>query len=384
MFPRVNLILSLVVTLLVIVDGTVGHGFGRGYGHGGHGGRNHGHHRHGHHGRGHHHHHHNPVIISLAIYDPKGIEVYVRRPNESVEYFAVDLTVNPDGSGSPDVSMNTSEVVYGKFILTNTDVVIKQGDFLNVSWSMGFSNGNVTQGDQMLRVYSTMIRRNCSCESTNPSEFPPNSGPRVSTTRAPISSIPPWIRTTTTTEGPRYTSRPSISTEQSTAPSYTEFEGDSFDQTEIDEMDQFDCEIDPSTNLCRSNYFDVRLDRDRFDEQPQKLVAQSNREDELRVLKGIIDTLLNEPCRRGRRSNWLTLSISSSSGDSKADPMGYLRRTLGKSPKLKTLATGATRSARFDNGKILFEMETQLDKQMMLYLCKEVGLNSVKDYDNRA
>lgn len=304
--------------------------------------------------------------------------MYARRPNESAEYFAVDLTVNPDGSGSPDVSMNTSEVVYGKFILTNTDVVVKQGDFLNVSWTMGFSNGNVTQGDQMLRVFSSMIQRNCSCEDTNQSEFLSKSDPRVSTTRPPISSIPPWIRTTTTAR-PRY--NPS---EQSTAPSYTEFEGDSFDQTEVDEMDQFDCEIDPSTNLCRSNYFDVRLNVERFDERPQKLIAKSNHEDDVRVLKGIVDTLLNEPCRRGSRSNWLTLSISSYSGDSKTDPLGYVRRNLGKSPKLNTLINGATRSARFDNGKILFEMETQLDKQMMLYLCKEVGLSSVKDYDNRA
>lgn len=310
------------------------------------------------------------------------MEVYVRRPNESVEYFAVDLAVNPDGSGAPDVSMNTSEVVYGKFILTSPDVVIKQGDFLNISWTMGFSNGNVTQGDQLLRVHSTMIQRNCSCESTNQSEFPSKTGPRVSTTRPLISSIPPWTRTTTTAV-PRYTTRPTISSEQSTATSYTEFEGDSFDQTLVDEMDNFDCEIDPSTNLCRSNYFDVRFSGDKFDERPQKLIAESNHEDDVRILKGIVDTLLNEPCRRGSRSNWLTLSVTSYSGDSRTDPLGYVRRSLGKSPKLTTLVNGATRSARFDNGKILFEMETQLDKQMMLYLCKEVGLNSVKDYDNR-
>ncbi|XP_058120427.1 uncharacterized protein LOC131262442 [Anopheles coustani] len=379
MSPRVNLILSLVVTLLVIVDGTVGHGHGRGHGHGGHGGRHH--HRHGHHRHGHH--HHNPVVISLAIYEPKGIEVNVRRLNESVEYFAVDLAINPDGSGTPDASMNTSEVVYGKFILTNTDVVIRPGDFLNVSWTMGYSNGNVTQGEQMLRVYSSMIRRNCSCESTNPSEVPSKGGPRVSTTPAPISSIPPWTRTTTT-EVPRYTTRPTIRSEQSTSPSYTEFEGDSADLSYTDEMDHFDCEIDPSTNLCRSSYFDVRLNADRVDTQPSKLIAKSSHEDDVRNLKGIIDTLLKEPCLRVPRSNWLTLSVSSYSGDSSADPLSYVRRSLGKQPKLKALVNSATRSARLDNGKIRFEMATQLDKQMMLYLSKEVGLSSVKDYDHRA
>uniref|UniRef100_A0A182J7E3 Uncharacterized protein n=1 Tax=Anopheles atroparvus TaxID=41427 RepID=A0A182J7E3_ANOAO len=362
---RVNYILCAVVVLLVVVEYTAGHGYhGRGYGPGRGYGQHHHHHRHRHH-------HYNPVRISLTIFDPKGMEVYVRRPNDSVQYFALEMNINEQNGGSPDVVLNTTEVVYGKYIMQDTEVVIKPGDFLNVTWSMGLAEGNATSGNQMLRVYQSMIKRNCSCEADT---LP---GTRVTTTPASISSIPPWSRPRTTGV-PQRATRPTTTTETPTSSYNTlEFEGTDFGEPDsYDSMDQFDCEIDPSTNLCRATLFD-----ERFGGQPQKLIAKPNRVDEVRALKGIIDSLLKQPCRRQPRSTLLTLANPQYSVDSSIDWLKYVRRSLGEESKLKSLASSAIRSARPRGDVIVFEMETQQDKLMMLYLCKEIGMSNVKDYD---
>uniref|UniRef100_A0A182YFE4 Uncharacterized protein n=1 Tax=Anopheles stephensi TaxID=30069 RepID=A0A182YFE4_ANOST len=152
----------------------------------------------------------------MAIYDPKGIELSTRRPNSTAQYFAVEMFVNNPNGTTPDVSHNTSEVVYGKYIVRDTEAIIRPGDVLNITAYMGFSDGAVLKHTTKFYV------------------FPP--------------------RTTTSTP---------------TMPTSSENQ----DLSTGGYSDELDCEIDPTTNLCFDNSFiDVRTFSDRVRGQPEKLV----------------------------------------------------------------------------------------------------------------
>uniref|UniRef100_A0A182MHX6 CBM39 domain-containing protein n=1 Tax=Anopheles culicifacies TaxID=139723 RepID=A0A182MHX6_9DIPT len=133
MLQRAVSVLCTIVVLLVIFQEVSCHGWGRQH-------RRHGHHHHHHrHGPPHHH----PLFLNVAIYEPKGLILSTPRLNNTAQYFGFDIYINNPNGGTPDVSHNTSEVTYGKFMVSDTEVIISPGDVLNITSYMGFSNGGV-------------------------------------------------------------------------------------------------------------------------------------------------------------------------------------------------------------------------------------------------
>uniref|UniRef100_A0A182QES4 CBM39 domain-containing protein n=1 Tax=Anopheles farauti TaxID=69004 RepID=A0A182QES4_9DIPT len=340
---------------------------GEACGHGRHGrGRQDHHHRH-HHG----HHHHPPsLVVNLVMYDPKGMEVSIPRPNSTAQYFAVQMTINNPFGTTPDVSLNTTDLVYGKFIVRDTEVILKPGDFLNTTYQVGFADGGVTRYNTKLVVHKYMIQRNCSCSDGTTSAG--------TTIQRPVLTVPPWFRRTTVPTPPRFVPTTPASTTTTTAEPIT----GSWNEEQMDYSSEvFDCEIDPMTNRCTtSSTIDERFGP--ADQQPRaaKLVVQSEREPELANLRNIF-TMVNGQCVTKPRSNYVTLKHPYRVFRTVDEVEEYVRSYLKQSPKLAKLAETGVQSAVPSGEGIVFEMDTLINKLQVLYFAQEGGLTEVKDYD---
>ncbi|XP_050077980.1 uncharacterized protein LOC126564899 [Anopheles maculipalpis] len=366
MFRAVAILCALVI-VLVIFEQVSCHGHGR--------------HHHGRHGHHHHHRgppHHRSMLLNIAIYDPKGIELSTPRLNSTAQYFAFDMFINNPNGTTPDVSHNTSEVVYGKYMVRDTEAIIKPGDLLNITSYMGFSDGGVLQLTTKFYVFRSMIKNNCTCEN-------------VTTTRTPpIQSIPPWTRTTTVpTPSPTrytYTRRPTSPVIRTTTPSTTTPSWNlELANGEFSEELDFDCEIDPTTNLCSDNsLIDVRVANDRARRQPEKLIAEPDRSTDIHMFRDIVNTMNNE-CRTKARSNYLIMEpypkLPNNYNDPSIELTQHVRRFLTDVLHLKQLADRNLVSARPNGTVIVFEMETLFDKLQVLYHAKQKSVTTLQDYD---
>uniref|UniRef100_A0A182KE18 CBM39 domain-containing protein n=1 Tax=Anopheles christyi TaxID=43041 RepID=A0A182KE18_9DIPT len=342
----------------------------------GHGRRHHGRHEHHHHG-----HHRRPnhwmPFPTIDMYSPKGIEVSIPRLNATSQYFAYEMFINNPGGDTPDVAHNTTELVYGKFIVRDTEVIIKPGDALNVTTYMGFTNGGVLKNTFSFHVFRHMIKNNCTCENGTQSE---------TTTKTPIHSIPPWSRSTTPT--PRSTStrfttfRSTTSTTTTTEPIKRTTPNWNQELSNGDYSDeQFDCEIDPSTNLCTyATLIDERIGSNGA-RQAEKLIAKPPRELTTNMLLGIVG-MVSEQCALKPRTNLLTLKSPEDSYDTAIDWLGYVRTVLKQLPKLSRVVDTGLVGANPNGKVIIFEMDTLLNKLHVLYLARETGMTTVRDFDD--
>lgn len=319
------------------------------------------------------------MFLNIAIYDPKGIELSTPRLNSTAQYFAFDMFINNPNGTTPDVSHNTSEIVYGKFIVRDTEVIIKPGDTLNITSYMGFSDGGVLKLTTKFYVFRSMIRNNCSCENATTSRTPS------------VQSIPSWERTTTvspqSTGRPTYGRRPTAPVIRTTTPPTTtpSWNLDLANGEYSDELD-FDCEIDPTTNLCSDNsLIDVRDANDRTRRQPEKLIAKPARRKDISMFRDIINTM-NEDCRSKPRTNYLIMepypALPDNFNDPSIDLTQHVRNFLTDVLDLKQLAESNLVSGRPNGTVIVFEMSTLFDKLQVLYHATDKGVKSVKDYDS--
>uniref|UniRef100_A0A182X2V8 CBM39 domain-containing protein n=1 Tax=Anopheles quadriannulatus TaxID=34691 RepID=A0A182X2V8_ANOQN len=359
--------LCTVVLFAAICQQVSSHGYGR---------RHHGRHdHHHHHGHGHRRPHHWTPHPNIEIYSPKGIELSIQRLNATSQYFAFELYINNPGGDTPDVVQNATELVYGKYIVRDTEVIIKPGDALNLTTYMGFTDGGVLKNTIQFHVFRHMIRSNCTCENDTRIE---------TTTKQPVYTLPPWSRSTTQT--PRFTTpQPTTSTRRTTTPSPVTpttanwnqelFNGDYSDEG-------FDCEIDPETNLCsHASLLDVRSGA-RDESLPQKLIqAKPDRRYDASILKGIVE-MVSERCATKPRTNLLTLKSPEDSYDTSIDWRGYVQTVLKQSPKLARVADSTVVGASPNGKVIVFEMDTLLHKLLVLYQAREAGMTSVRDYDD--
>ncbi|XP_049279511.1 uncharacterized protein LOC125761942 [Anopheles funestus] len=359
MFRRVTA-LCVIVTFVVIFEQISCHQHGWH-----HHRRHHGHHRH-HHGP----HHHRGMFLNVEIYEPKGMQLSVAKFNSTAEYFGFDMFINNPDGGSPDVSQNTSTVTYGKYIVRDTEVIIKSGDVLNITHYMGFSDGGVLQSTITFPVFRHMIRNNCTCENTTVQE---------TTSRTPIQSIPPWSRPTTIP--PRITLRPTPPIERTTVPT-TISPNLNIGQSINDYSDElFDCEIDPTTNLCsESSLIDARFGQ-ASRRQPEKLVNNPDTDVNMNVFLEIFNAL-SDQCTTKTRTNFLTLASPGYTTNASTDWIGYVRRMLKERLNLNRLADKGLVDAQPSGTAIVFEMDTLFNKMQVLYYARKFGITSVKDYDD--
>ncbi|XP_053665673.1 uncharacterized protein LOC128714819 [Anopheles marshallii] len=330
----------------------------------------HGHHQH-HHGHSRHHHHRHGLFLSMDIYEPKGLEISTKKYNSTAQYFGFDMFINnPDGV-TPDVSHNTTNVTYGKYIVRDTEVIIKPGDILNITFFMGFSDGGEINSTAIMPVYRHMIKNNCTCG---------NEADREAPSTPPVKSIPPWSRATTIPPRATSTRRPTPPPMRTTVP-VTTTESSNWQQSTNDYSDElFDCEIDPTTNLCSYNsLIDVRgiVGSQR---QPQKLVNHPDRDVNMNVFMDIFNAVIDQ-CRAKPRTNYLTLTSPVYSTDASIDWVGYVRKTLKERLNLTRLADKALVDAQPSGTAIVFEMDTLFNKLQVLYYARKLGMTSLKDYD---
>lgn len=317
------------------------------------------------------------MMLNVEIYNPKGIELSTPKLNSTAQYFAFDLYINNPNGTTPDVSHNTSEVVYGKYIVRDTDVIIKPGDVLNITSYMGFTDGGVMQLTAKFYVFRSMIKNNCTCDNAATSRSPP------------IQSIPPWSRTTTappqTTDRSGYTRRPTVPVIRTTTPSTTTPNWNLDLSNVVSEELDFDCEIDPTTNLCSDDsVIDVRVGNDKARRQPEKLVTEPDHTNDITIIRDIFN-MINDECKTKPRTNYLIMEpyprLPEKFNDPSIDLTGYIQRFLTDVLNLKQLANRNVVSGRPYGTVILFEMETLLDKLQVLYHAKQKGIFAVKDYD---
>uniref|UniRef100_A0A2M4AD43 Putative secreted protein n=1 Tax=Anopheles triannulatus TaxID=58253 RepID=A0A2M4AD43_9DIPT len=355
---RVHFGLAALVAIATIISGTVAHRHWNNnnntHHYGSYGGYRP---RHQHHQHQHHHHRHGrwypSLVPTFEIYEPKGLEVYIADRNQSAQYFAIAVFINAANTSDdvPAVLQNTSNVVYGKFIVQDPSVIIKPGDTVSYKAQVGFKNGQNKTIVHRFIVRYDMIRRNCTCyDGSRPTTYAATTeGPYIS--RRANSSIPTQV--------------PCIaSTTPNSSVGYSDERSD----------DQYECEIDPQTNLCKSSLqIDQRVSSDKNESAPL-----ANRERQ--VLEGIIDYLQNQ-CGFESRTNYLTLPLSTQEESVVLDPAQYVQQKLSTTNELQQLVKQSVREAHVESDLVVFEMRTALDKLKVLYLCKEANIPDVEDYD---
>uniref|UniRef100_A0A2M4BS85 Putative secreted protein n=1 Tax=Anopheles marajoara TaxID=58244 RepID=A0A2M4BS85_9DIPT len=348
---RVHFALAALVAIATILTGTVAHRHwnsnnNNNFHHGRHDGNRHQHH---------HHHHHNhrhgrwypSVVPTFEIYDPKGLEVYIADRNQTAEYFAIAVYINAANTSDdvPAVLQNTTTVVYGKFIVQDSSVIIKPGDIVTYKAQIGFQNGKNSTIVHRFYVRYDMIRRNCTCDEGSPA------------TTFATSTAPTHVQPTGAPSVPRSSAESTV------------------DNNDERTDDQYECEIDPDTNLCKSRL----LIDERF--SPDKLEATPLANRERQVLEGIIDLLQNQ-CGHESRTNYLTIAVPSQDESLVSDPVQYVQQKLSTTRELQQLVKQGVRVAQLDSDIVVFEMRTPLDKLKLLYLCKEANIQAVQDYDS--
>uniref|UniRef100_A0A182WGZ7 CBM39 domain-containing protein n=1 Tax=Anopheles minimus TaxID=112268 RepID=A0A182WGZ7_9DIPT len=367
---RAVTVLCAIAVFVVIFEQVSCHGWGHH--------RRHGHH---HHHRGHH--HHRALYVNVVIYDPKGMELYTQKLNNTAQYFGFDIFINNPNGSTPDVSHNTTEVTYGKYIVRDTEVIIKPGDVINITSYMGFMDGGVLRSTTVFPVSRYMIKNNCTCENATSSK---------NSWRTPIKSIPPWSRTTTRTTTRSFSTR-RTTTPPTTVPttpdwemeqSLNAFNNDRFLSTTeqytdySDEM--LDCEIDPTTNLCSGSILLDTRSGAMSRKQSEKLVKPGSEVD-ISVFRDIFNAIIDD-CGTHTRTNLLAMHRPVFPVDKSTDWIGHVRKMLKKSLNLHELADKSLINAQPHAAMVIFEMDTLFHKMVVLYQAQKFGVMSVQDYDD--
>lgn len=360
----------LVVGIVTSHRNNGGHGHG---GHGGHGGRGwhggHGgggnwpsYHRHGH-NNGHHWHHHVP-FINIEVHEPQGLEVSMIQRTPNITFFGIEVYVNKDPrqNGSVcDVCQNTTTVTYGKFIVDDQDAVIKKGDVLNYFVLMGDSTNVTRHHLQKLWVTSSIISK-CNCEESVQS---PDFDVRFNEESKPTR---------------RFHQRPVPSTE---APTESPFDFDEIAKAHQnslfseEEITPFECDMDPETNLCRTEKSDSSKGKKAI--EPSTYLQR-----EVQILEEII-IQMKDACTSRRTSNFLLLKQAPVNVNGIQDLTDFVKSSLSVSSELQDLAIEIRRVMPFTPTSVpagvKFEMANYVDKQKVLYHSRMHNLDQVVDYD---
>lgn len=291
--------------------------------------------------------------MNFEVKVPEGLEVSAIQKNPNVTMFGIELYVNrePAEGSQCDVCQNTTTVTYGKFILEDTQVVIKNGDVLSYIVLTG-EGSNVTR-HRMKKLWVTdSIINKCNCEGVSNA---PDIDLRFSGS-TPVPSSP--------------------ATDESNEPAFGFEEIAKAHQNDIDSNEDtpFECDLDPVTNLCRPGSRVERLS------EPSK-----NWQREAQILAAIIDQMKVSGCGSRIATNQLLLKQTPFKTSSAADLKNFVQSSLAVSEELQELTSGIQRvmldKSRRNGSAVLFEMGSFVDKQKVLYHARLNNLSRVVDYD---
>ncbi|KAL9707470.1 hypothetical protein quinque_010988 [Culex quinquefasciatus] len=349
---EVKLIILLGCLLSVgVVFGHRNHGSHGSYGgwnqHGGGG-------HHGHHGHHRHHRGHGCPHVNFEVKVPEGLEISAIQKNPNVTMFGIELYVNrePAEGSQCDVCQNTTTVTYGKFIIEDTQVVIKNGDVLSYIVLAG-EGSNVTRHRMKKMWVTDSIINKCNCEGSSNN---PDIDLRFSGRSTPVPSSPV--------------------TEDSTDPGFGFEEIAKAHQNELfsHEDTPFECDLDPVTNLCRPGSRVERLSE-----------PSMNWQREAQILAAIIDQMKVGCGSSSSRTNQLLLKQAPFKTSSAADLKNFVQSSLAVSEELQELTNGIRRvspgKGRLGESTVAFEMGSYVDKQKVLYHARLNNMAQVVDYD---
>lgn len=307
----------------------------------------------GHHGHHRHHRGHGCPHVNFEVKVPEGLEVSAIQKSPNVTMFGIELYVNrePAEGSQCDICQNTTTVTYGKFILEDTQVVIKNGDVLSYIVLTG-EGSNVTRHRMKKMWVTDSIINKCNCErsSNNPDIDLRFSG------STPVPSSP--------------------ATDDSTEPAFGFEEIAKAHQNEIfsNEDAPFECDLDPVTNLCRPGTRVERLS------EPSK-----DWQHEAQILAAIIEQMKVGGCGSSSATNQLLLKQSPFKTSSAADLKNFVQSSLAVSEELQELTSGIRRvspgKSHRGGSTVVFEMGSYVDKQKVLYHARLNNMAQVVDYD---
>lgn len=290
--------------------------------------------------------------MNFEVKVPEGLEVSAIQKNPNVTMFGIELWVNrePANGSQCDVCQNTTTVTYGKFILEDTQVVIKNGDVLAYVVLTG-EGSNVTRHRMKKMWVTDSIINKCNCEGSS-------NAPDIDLRFSGSTQVPTIPETVEPTE-------PAFGFEE-IAKAHQNNELDSNEDT------PFECDLDPVTNLCRPGSRVERLSEPTKDWQR-----------EAQILAAIIDQM-KVGCGSSVASNQLLLKQAPFKTSSAADLKNFVQSSLAVSDELQELTSGIRRVSPYKSRRgdsVVFEMGSYVDKQKVLYHARANNLAQVVDYD---
>lgn len=288
--------------------------------------------------------------MNFEVKVPEGLEISAIQKDPNVTMFGIELYVNrePAEGSQCDVCQNTTTVTYGKFIVEDTQVVIKNGDVLSYVVLTG-EGSNVTRHRMKKMWVTDSIISKCNCEGASN-----------------VPDIDLRFSGSTTV--------PTTPTEESTDQGFGFEEIAKAHQNELfsNEDAPFECDLDPVTNLCRPGTRVERLSEPTKDWQR-----------EAQILEAIIDQM-KIGCGASIATNQLLLKQAPFKTNGAAELRNFVQSSLAVSAELQELANGIRRvnpgKSRRGN-TVIFEMGSYVDKQKVLYHSKLNNLAQVVDYD---
>lgn len=314
-------------------------------------------HGHGHHHGRHHWHRHVP-FVNFEVHEPKGLTVSVVQRSPNTTFFGLELYVNHDPVKSDDIQCdvchNTTTVTYGKFIVEDTDVIIKKGDVLYYYVLLG-DYKNVTRSHlQSLWVTESIVNK-CNCE----------------TTPMPVPDID--IRIEASSDQPPPFPESVVPDVSEGATEFAPNVDDPFlNGLNSGENFPFECDLDTNTNLCRNT-------------KSEKLVLSNQElEREVDVLKAIIEQMRSSCGSRGS-TNMLRMENSDPTAYSMEQLINVVKSTLSINQEMKELTDRIKRIIpdRRSSRTILLDMVSYVDKQKVLYHARMNNLKNIEDNDTR-
>lgn len=301
--------------------------------------------------------------MNFEVKVPEGLEISAIQKNPNVTMFGIELYVNrePAEGSQCDVCQNTTTVTYGKFIIEDTQVVIKNGDVLSYIVLTG-EGSNVTR-HRMKKMWVTgkgFVGGNA--DRTLKFRF------QIPSSTSATAKEPPTTQTLICV---------SRVTEDSTDPTGFGFEEIAkAHQNELfsHEDTPFECDLDPVTNLCRPGSRVERLSE-----------PSMNWQREAQILAAIIDQMKVGCGSSSSRTNQLLLKQAPFKTSSAADLKNFVQSSLAVSEELQELTNGIRRvspgKGRRGESTVAFEMGSYVDKQKVLYHARLNNMAQVVDYD---
>lgn len=299
--------------------------------------------------------------MNFEVKVPQGLEVSMIQKNPNVTMFGIEIYVNKDAvDGSVcDVCHNTTTITYGKFIIDDSEAVIKKGDILNYVVLVGDATNVTKHRPQKLYVTDSIINR-CNCEET---QQDPDIDLRFSAGNRPTSERPADL--------------PSVPT-PTVDPTEAPFEFDEIEKAHQDDEFSYDdtpfeCDLDPVTNRCRSG----------AKQSPRAELNSKDWQREAQVLGDIIEQM-KAGCSPKQASNMLLLKQSSQRPSDSRELLNLVKSSLAVNAEMQDLASGINRvspAVPSQGNAIVFWMGSYVDKQKVLYHARLNNLRQIVDYD---